>query len=134
TRRHAALETTGLVLKLYRHHFGTLPVHTTTEGLLDAQAAWSSDRKRLTLGVVNLTGAAVRVPCQVQGARLRGGGRAWRIAHADLMAFNDPEQPPRVGIEEIAAPQVGSELDLPAHSVTLISWEATPHLGGPNEK
>ena len=50
----AAFETTGLALKLYRNHFGTLPVAVNgdTAGL-DIAAAWTSDKKTLTIAVVN---------------------------------------------------------------------------------
>jgi hypothetical protein len=44
SRRNAAFETTGLVLKLYRLHFGELPVATEVTGLLDAQAERRIDR------------------------------------------------------------------------------------------
>lgn len=103
SRRNAAFETTGLVLKLYRHHFGELPVTTKTEGLIDAQAAWSKDRKTLTLGVVNATLNEQRIPLALQGAKLKGPGKRWQIAGNDPQAFNDPDQPPRVVIEEQAA-------------------------------
>ena len=50
SKTDAAFATTGLVLKLYRRHFGQIPVATETSPLIDAQAAFSRDRKQLTLG------------------------------------------------------------------------------------
>lgn len=122
SRRAAAFETTGLVLKLYRQQFGEFPVATTTTGLVDAQAAWSQDRKRLTIGVVNPTLQEAQVPVQLQGARLRADGRRWQIAGKDPMVYNDPDQPPRVIIEEDPA-RWSDRLVLPPCSVTLWVFE-----------
>jgi alpha-N-arabinofuranosidase len=124
SRRNAAFETTGLVLKLYRQHFGELPVATSTEGLIDAQAAWSRDRKRLTLGIVNATLQPVAVPFELKGARLKGSGMRWQIAGSDPMAFNDPEQPPRVSIEENTISELGDRLLLAPCSVTVFALDA----------
>lgn len=126
SRRNAAFETTGLVLKLYRQHFGELPVATETRGLLDAQAAWSRDRKTLTLSIVNPTLQPVQVPFTVRGARLQGGGTRWQIAGSDPKAFNDPNQPPRVVIEEERLNALGNQLTVAPCSVTLFALEAEP--------
>jgi alpha-N-arabinofuranosidase len=123
SRRNAAFETTGLVLKLYRQHFGELPVATSTEGLIDAQAAWSRDRKTLTLGIVNPTLQTVEVPFELGGAKLKGTGTRWQIAGSDPLAFNDPEQSPRVSIEEQPVSNPGDRLTLAPCSVTLFAFE-----------
>jgi uncharacterized protein len=124
SRRNAAFETTGLVLKLYRQHFGELPVATSTEGLIDAQAAWSRDRKTLTIGIVNATLQSVEVPIELRGARLKGNGTRWQIAGSDPMAFNDPEQPPQVRIEENAIVGLRDRLVLAPCSVTVFALDA----------
>ncbi len=124
SRRNAAFETTGLVLKLYRNHFGELPVVTQTIGLVDAQAAWSRDRKTLTLGVVNPSIEPITVPLAVQGARLKGQGTRWQIAGSDPMAFNDPDQSPRVVIDEQRVPALGEQITLAPCSITLFAFEA----------
>ena len=123
SRRNAAFETTGLVLKLYRQHFGQLPVATTSEGLLDAQAAWSHDRRTLTLGIVNPTLRSVEVPLELSGARLKGTGTRWQIAGSDPMAFNDPDEPPQVKIEERAVTGLEDQLKLAPCSVTVFALD-----------
>jgi alpha-N-arabinofuranosidase len=123
SRRNAAMETTGLVLKLYRHHFGELPVATDTQGVLNAQAAWSRDRKTLTLGVVNPTMGTVQAPFEMHGTRLKGTGTAWQIAGRDPMSYNDPDQAPRVVIEERKLTAVPDQLVLAPCSVTLFAFE-----------
>ena len=75
----AEFETTGLVLKLYRAHFGTLPAATQCARPLDAQAAWSTDRKTLTIAVVNPSPEAIEVPLAIRGAKLTGTGTAGRL-------------------------------------------------------
>jgi alpha-L-arabinofuranosidase len=120
SRRNAAFATTGLVLKLYRQHFGEHPVRTESSGLIDAQAAWSDDRKRLTLGIVNPTLQPVAIPLELHGARLAGSGTRWQIADPDPMVYNDPDQSPRVIIEEQGVTGLVNQVTVPACSVTLL--------------
>jgi alpha-L-arabinofuranosidase len=119
-RRNAAFETTGLVLKLYRREFGEHPVHTESTGLIDAQAAWSSDRKRLTIGIVNPTQNEMAIPVELHGARLTGSGTRWEISDPDPMAHNDPDQPDRITIQEQAVSGGLDRVRVPACSVTLL--------------
>jgi len=90
TPQAAWLETTGLVLKLYRKEFGTLPVATTCSPMLDAMAALSADRKTVTLGVVNATTQALEVPLTVEGGRLAPNYTWHRIA-GEPVAYNDAD-------------------------------------------
>ncbi|NGO39378.1 alpha-N-arabinofuranosidase [Limisphaera ngatamarikiensis] len=124
SRRNAAFETTGLVLMLYRHQFGELPVHTRTEGLIDAQAAWSLDRRRLTLGIVNPTLQAQVIPLQIHGAALKKRGMRWQIAGTDPQLFNDPDEPLRVRIEQLPFDGSTDRIEVAPCSVTLVAWEA----------
>jgi alpha-N-arabinofuranosidase len=123
SRRNAAFATTGLVLKLYRHHFGELPVTTATEGLIDAQAAWSDDHSRLTIGIVNASLQSVEVPLKLEGANLTGRGRAWEIAGNDPQAYNDPDTAPnRIQIKPRPVGDI-DRLSLAPCSVTLFDLE-----------
>ena len=119
TKTHAAFDATGLALKLYRQHFGTIPADTRTEGLINAQAAWSADRKTLTLSVVNPSMKALDVPLEVTGAKLTGRGTRWQIAGDDPMAYNEPGKPPRVIIEESAVTGAAEKVSVAPCSVTL---------------
>ena len=74
----ASFETTGLVLKLYRKHFGVLPL-ATRSGALDSMAALSQDRKTLTVAVVNPSMKAVEIELAVQGASFGGSGRGGKL-------------------------------------------------------
>ncbi|MFO0928495.1 MAG: alpha-L-arabinofuranosidase C-terminal domain-containing protein [Gemmataceae bacterium] len=122
TKTAAAFETTGLVLKLYRQHFGTLPVAVSGESGLDVAAALTADRKTLTVAVVNPTLTARTIELDARGMRLSGTGRRWQIANADPMAYNDPGQPPKVTIEEASVK--GTALPVAPCSVTLYALTA----------
>jgi alpha-L-arabinofuranosidase len=124
SRRNAAFETTGLVLKLYRNGFGTIPATTQTEAPLNAQAAWSADRRKLTIGVVNPSTQPALVRLNVQGAQLKGTGTRWQIADPDPMAFNDPDQEPTVKIEQTEFDGRGNPIELAPCSVTLFALDA----------
>ncbi len=122
SKESVALETTGLVLKLYRHHFGTLPVKVATSPTIDASAAWSSDKKMFTIAVVNPTTRQARVPLSIDGVSLRGTGTRYVIA-GDPMSHNDPSDPFRVVIRESPLGAVSDTLELDACSVTLLSLD-----------
>jgi alpha-N-arabinofuranosidase len=116
----AAFETTGLVLKLYRQQFGTLPVAISGDPYpLDVAAAWTADRKALTVAVVNPTEHEQELPIQIQGARLAGSGQLWLIAHSDPMAYNEPGKEPQVVIEQKQVSNVSDRLIVPSLSISL---------------
>jgi alpha-N-arabinofuranosidase len=115
----AWLETTGLVLKLYRAEFGALPVATECGPTLDAMAALSADRRTLTLGVVNPAREAIAVPLEIAGAEL-AASYSWHVLSGDPDAFNDADAPARIAVRtghaDGAPPKA---LRLEACSVTL---------------
>ena len=120
TKTAAAFETTGLALKLYRNHFGTLPVTVTGDAQpLDVAAAWTDDRKALTIGMVNPTEQKHQLTVNFRGARLTGAGKLWVIAHSDPMAYNEPGREPSVVIEERPVSGFSNRLDLPPLSISL---------------
>jgi alpha-N-arabinofuranosidase len=117
----ASFETTGLALKMYRERFGTIPAATETTPLIDAQAAWTADKKTLTVGVVNPSMRTLEIPLGLKGAKLTGAGTRWQIAGADPMAFNDPASPATVAIEESPVKGVSDKLSVPPCSATIFA-------------
>ena len=117
----AAFETTGLALKLYRDRFGTIPAATESTPLLDAQAAWSADKKTLTVGIVNPSMGAIEIPLDLKGARLTGAGTRYQIAGPDPMAYNDPATPTKIVIEESAVKGISNKLSVAPCSVTIFA-------------
>ncbi|MBN2180517.1 MAG: hypothetical protein JW715_01285, partial [Sedimentisphaerales bacterium] len=116
----AAFETTGLVLKLYRNNYGTIPVEVTDNSEpIDVAAAWTTDRKALTIGIVNPTEQEQKISLDLKGAQLAGTGTLGLIANSDPMAYNDPEEGEKVVIEEKQLSNVTDTLTVPAFSISL---------------
>jgi alpha-N-arabinofuranosidase len=124
TKTDASFAATGLALKLYRKHFGVVPVAVEAGQPLDVAAALSEDGKTLTVAAVNPTMQRLDVPFDVQGAALTGTGRLWQIAGSDPMAYNEPGKEPKVTIEEIPLDEVSDRLQLAPCSVSVFVLDA----------
>ncbi len=120
TKTAAAFETTGLVLTLYRNHFGSLPVEVVGDtNPLDVAAAWTQDRKALTIAIVNPTENKYVLSMELKGAEPTGKGEIWLISHFDPMAFNEPGKPPVVMVVEKQLSDISNTLDVPPLSICL---------------
>jgi len=127
TKTAAALDATGVVLKLYREHFGAIPVELRgTPEPLDVVATWKEDDSGLVLSIVNPTATAQTLMLDLAGARVPATGRLWRIAGTDEKAFNEPGKPPAVAVQETAPAPVGKSLVIPAMSISLLELNVTP--------
>jgi len=116
----AAFATTGLVLTLYRRHFGSIPVDVGGEcEPLDVAAAWTEDHKALTVAIVNPTKETVESALEVKGATPTGKGRLWRITGAGEMAYNEPGREPQVEIVELPCEGLPGRLETAPMSVSL---------------
>ena len=142
TRTQATLDPAGLLFKLYRDHFGTIPVSVTGNAPqpapqyapggeqpmvnagsptypLDVAAAWTADRSALTVAVINPTDTAQTLDLSFQGVRLSGIGTRWRMAPEHLDARIVVGQPPEVQVEEDSVSRVPARETFPPFSVTL---------------
>lgn len=120
SKTEAVFDTTGLVLKVYRHQFGSTPV--AVDGNvepLDVAAAWTQDRKVLTVSIVNPTVKDIDLSMDLKGAALTGEGRLYRIAGLDPMAANKPGRPPAVVVREEPCTGLKNRLTLPPLSASL---------------
>ncbi len=121
TPTDAAFETTGLVLKLYRDKFGTIPL--TIEGApepLYVSAALTADRKTLTLSVINPTGEEAMMRLSWKGVKVADSSSSWTIAHKDPMAYNNPGDPPKVIIQQGKVEGASKGVKVGAYSIVLI--------------
>ncbi|OHB53247.1 MAG: hypothetical protein A2Y10_00665 [Planctomycetes bacterium GWF2_41_51] len=120
----AAIETTGLVLKLYRKQFGELPIEIAekTEPL-DVTAALTKDRKFLTIGIVNPSNNSSSLPIIIKNLKLSSKGKVWTISHDDPMAFNDPDKAHVVKIAEKKISGIIDSLEILPLSITLFRLE-----------
>ncbi len=142
----ATYSATGLVFKLYRHHFGTIPVEVSgnspqrpvkgTVGVdkplvssgsdtfpLDVAAALTEDRKTLTVAVVNPTESAQEFDFIVTGVQPQAPGRLLRLAAPDINADNEPGKKPAVDIVENPVREIPQSLSVPGLSVNVYEFE-----------
>jgi alpha-L-arabinofuranosidase len=141
----ATYNTTGLMFKLYREHYGTLPVEITGNSPqpapkwpvggdqpavnagssthpLDISAAFTSDRRFLTVAVANPTASEQRLDLNVQGVQLSGESRLWQMSGPSEEAANVLGQKPQVEIKESSLSEVPSTLSVPAVSISIYAF------------
>jgi alpha-N-arabinofuranosidase len=144
-RTEAVLNPAGLLFKLYRDHFGTIPVEVSGNSPqpppkypvggdqpnvnagsdtfpLDIAAAWSSDRKSLAVAVINPTESGQRLDLSIKGAQLAGKGKLWRMAPADVNATIVVGQKPGVEVDERAVEAVPTTATFPPFSVSIYEF------------
>jgi len=111
----------GLVFKMYRQHFGTIPVQVTgnspqhevkgtigvdkpavTSGSdtypLDMVAALSADKKKLTVALVNPTETEQQIDLNFNGIQLADNVNCWAIIPPTFLSQNQAGRPPAVNI------------------------------------
>jgi alpha-N-arabinofuranosidase len=121
-RTEAVLNPTGLLFKMYREHFGTIPVEVSGDSPqpkpiypaggdqpavdpgsdtypLDVSAALSDDRKTLTFAVLNPSDSKQRLKLSITGATLSNQGHLWRMAPPSVDATITVGQKPGVEVE-----------------------------------
>ncbi|RFT16709.1 MAG: Alpha-N-arabinofuranosidase [Candidatus Saccharicenans subterraneus] len=120
SKTEAVFDTTGLVLKLYRQEFGTVPVKVSGQPEpLDVMAAWKEDGKTLTVAVVNPTAEKQTLALDLAGFRVKGVEKILRITGPHEKACNVPGQKPEVEITTVNEKFVPERLQLPPLSITL---------------
>jgi alpha-N-arabinofuranosidase len=126
TRTASALESTGLVLAMYRAHFGTIPIPTNLSGPnIDVSAAWTDDKSEITVAIVNCTSSADAVALLPAAKELGtiGAARQWIITGADPMSYNTPGKDPQVTLSEHDVRITNNTLPSPPLSVTLYRFK-----------
>jgi len=141
-RTDAVLSPTGLLFKMYREHFGTVPVEVSGDSPqpkpmypaggdqpavnpgsdtypLDVSAALSDDRKTLTFAVLNPSDSEQRLKLSINGAKLSSQGRLWRMAPASVDATITVGQKPGVEVQEQELASVPDDVFVPPFSVNI---------------
>ena len=123
----AGFATTGLPLKLYRQHFGNLPVGVNSDSTnLDIVAALTADNKFLTLAIINTEPDLKETAFDFGESQIRQTGQQWLIQQDDLNAFNDPDQA-QVKIEETAFSFRKNRIETPPYAIQVIHLEIDKH-------
>ncbi len=151
-RTDAVLNPTGLLFKMYREHFGTIPVEVAGDSPqpkpayppggdqprvnpgsdtypLDVSAALSDDRKTLTFAVLNPSDSEQRLELQVAGASLVGNGRLWRMAPQTVDATIAVGRKPEVEVQQEALASPPGAVVAPPFSVSIYSFAVGPSAG-----
>lgn len=116
----ACLDTTGVVLALYRREFGTLPIEIEGNSFpVDVAAAWTKDKSEITISVVNPTHEAYEVALGVEGMTFPTGGKRWSITGPETNAKNLPGETPEVTVKEEVLTGTVKALPAPPLSATL---------------
>jgi alpha-N-arabinofuranosidase len=136
----------GQLFKLYTEQLGSLPVAVTgdspqpelrgTIGVdkprvpsgsptfpLDVLATLSSDRRRLTIAVVNPSESPQTLRLAVAGGALARGGKAWTLASREFAARSMPGQPSPASVTEAAVPDPGVALNIEPVTIKLYRFE-----------
>jgi len=141
-RTEAVLNPAGLLFKMYRDHYGTIPVTVTGNSPqpppkypvgadqpavnagsdtfpLDVAAALSNDRKTLTVAVVNPTESAQHLNLSFKGVELTGKGHLWRMAPSSINASIVVGQKPEVQVEAQGLDNMPDTATIPPISVNI---------------
>jgi alpha-N-arabinofuranosidase len=145
TRTEAELNPTGLLFKMYRDHFGTIPVAVSGDSPqpkpsfpaggdqpavnpgsdtypLDVSAALSEDRKVVTIAVLNPSDAKQSMKLAVNGTRLASHGTLWQMAPSNVDAVVAVGKTPEVAVEEHKLGSAPETIEVPPFSVNIYSY------------
>jgi alpha-N-arabinofuranosidase len=144
-RTNAVLNPTGLLFKMYREHFGTIPLQVSGNSPqpkpiypaggdqpavnpgsdtypLDISAALSDDHNTLTFAVLNPSDSEQRLNIAINGAKLSNIGQVWRLAPKTVDATILVGQKPEVVIEEQSLVAVPNTMAVPPFSISIFAF------------
>ncbi len=120
TKTAAEFDSTGMPLMLYRQHFGTIPIAVEHQAApLDISAALTSDKKALTIAVVNPTKDTTQLKLNLGSVKLGSKAQTWVIAGDDPMAYNQPGESRKVDIQEAGTTDLAGVVSVKPLSITL---------------
>jgi alpha-N-arabinofuranosidase len=145
TRTEAVLNPTGLLFKMYRDHFGVIPVEVSGDSPqpkpifpaggdqpavnpgsdtypLDVSAALSEDRKTLTFAVLNPSDSKQTMKLTISGVKLASQGQLWQMAPANVDAVVAVGKTPEVAVEEHTLGAASATFEAPPFSVSIYSF------------
>ncbi|MFH1789530.1 MAG: alpha-L-arabinofuranosidase C-terminal domain-containing protein [bacterium] len=119
TKTASAFESTGLVMKMYGNYFGSIPVIMKENLLIDVVAALTSDKKYLTLALINPTSNSQEFETNISGLNFEDKGKHLFIANLDPLSYNEPGKPPQITIQEQTATIVSGKLNVAPMSINI---------------
>ena len=126
TKTQAGFATTALPLILYRKQFGTIPVEVEgSTDKLDVTAAWTKDKKILTIAAVNATWDKYILTLNIDDATPKPKAGTWTIVSDNPLAYNDPGEEPNVAIRKTDEVDITEPIKLAPMSITLFRVSAS---------
>jgi alpha-L-arabinofuranosidase len=101
---------------------GTKPTGSSTYPL-DVLAAFSNDRKKFLISVVNPTDEGHSLAVKINGIKLRSQGKLHQIAPPTASSTNEAGKEPAVKIAETVQDRVPASMQIPPVSVSLYEFE-----------
>ena len=145
TQDEAVLNPTGMLFKMYRDHFETIPVEVSGDSPqpkpifpaggdqpavnpgsdtypLDVSAALSADHKTLSIAVLNPSDAKATAKISIQGVKLAAHGTLWQMAPSSVTAVVAVGKKPEVSVDEHALGALPETLEAAPFSVNIYSY------------
>jgi alpha-N-arabinofuranosidase len=145
TRTEAILNPTGLMFKMYRDHFGTIPVEVSGDSPqpkpifpaggdqpavnpgsdtypLDVSAALSEDRKTLTFAVLNPSDSKQSMKLAINGVKLASEGKLWQMAPSKVDAVVALGKTPEVSVDEHTLGAIPDTIEVAPFSINIYSY------------
>ena len=117
------MESTGLILQLYRNHFGTLPLQLADHfGDLDIAAALTADGTVLTVGAVNPTDSPITLDLN-SDQDLPDSATRWHVGGHDQHDHNVPGHSRVLDIQMTPKMSIHSGLEVPALSSAIFRFD-----------
>lgn len=116
----ACYAATALPLKLYRQHFGEIPIKIErADGPLDISVAMNRQGDSLTIGIVNPSDRNYVVDVELLDRR--AGGEAWKrvIAGGSERSYNEPGKAANVYIQEQKIREYDGRVEARAMSISV---------------
>jgi len=111
---------TGMVLKLYRNNFGSIPVEISGKaGDLDVSAALTKNMDSITVSIVNPTGSDQKLNINLPEVGNKSEAIKWEIHHPNPAGYNEPGKKPEIDIIEENVNVDLNKLSIKKYSVTI---------------
>jgi alpha-N-arabinofuranosidase len=144
-RTEAILNPTGMLFKMYRDHFGTIPVEVTGDSPqpkpvfpaggdqpavnpgsptypLDVSAALSEDHKTLAIALLNPSESEQSIRLTINGAKLARSGHLYRMAPDSIDATVQVDKKPEVHVEDQTLDALPDTITVRPFSVNIYSY------------
>ena len=120
SRTDAKLEGSGVVLALYRKQFGTIPIELKQPADdLDVSAAWTEDKKAITISIVNVTNKPRTVAVNLGSTAVKDAATQWEVTGLNPQSHNEPNAAPDAIQAVEKKTTFGKKLQAPAYSAEL---------------